>query len=98
VVLAFTTMLCCGLVWSLEHFDPTIRAVHDVEDYLRIPVLAAVPRDYKEYRNGKNGHSKNGHNGNGNQNGNGVKSANGTNGKAADAEGRKKFASLFSFF
>jgi uncharacterized protein involved in exopolysaccharide biosynthesis len=43
VIFSFMMLLTCALFWALEHFDPTFRARDQVEAFLNIPVLAAVP-------------------------------------------------------
>lgn len=43
VIFAFMALMSCALFWALEYFDPTFRARNEVEAFLNIPVLAAVP-------------------------------------------------------
>ena len=59
----FVMALGTGSIWMLEHFDATLRTPAEVEAYVNLPVLAAVP-----YRNGvhTNGNGRNGHSRNGN--------------------------------
>jgi uncharacterized protein involved in exopolysaccharide biosynthesis len=50
VIFAFMALLSCAVFWALEYFDPTFRARNQVEAFLNIPVLAAVP--HQLYGNG----------------------------------------------
>ena len=67
--LVMTMIVGAASIWTVEHFDSTLRTPTEVESFVNIPVLAAVP-----YRNGfhANGNGKNGNGRNGNgRNGNG---------------------------
>ncbi|HEX4783128.1 MAG TPA: hypothetical protein VH350_02235, partial [Candidatus Sulfotelmatobacter sp.] len=45
--LTLTLVMGSAVIWTLEHFDSTLRTPTEVESFLNIPLLAAVP-----YRNG----------------------------------------------
>jgi len=39
-------MLSCALFWALEYFNNTLTTSSEIESYLNIPVLAAVPAQF----------------------------------------------------
>jgi uncharacterized protein involved in exopolysaccharide biosynthesis len=43
VIFLFMALLSCAIFWALEYFDRTFRARTQVEAFLNVPVLAAVP-------------------------------------------------------
>jgi len=51
VIFLFMALLSCAIFWALEYFDRTFRARTQVEAFLNVPVLAAVP-----YHSNGNGH------------------------------------------
>ena len=51
VIFLFMALLCCAIFWALEYFDRTFRASTQVEAFLNVPLLAAVP-----YQSNGNGH------------------------------------------
>jgi uncharacterized protein involved in exopolysaccharide biosynthesis len=81
--LVLTMIVGTATVWTVDHFDSTLRTPAEVETFVNIPVLAAVPYHNGFHMNGnsRNGHSRNGngsHNGSHNGNGNGKESYEGT--------------------
>jgi hypothetical protein len=75
-LVGFVMMLCMGTatIWTVEYFDSTLRTPAEVETFVNIPVLAAVPygNGFSTNGNGRNGHHKYGiFSGNGHSNGNG---------------------------
>ena len=91
--LMLTLVMGSAVIFTVEHFDSTLRTPTEVESFLNIPLLAAVPYRNGFYTNGNgngngrtngNGHfvgvhAGNGHagNGNGHSNGNGNGHGNG---------------------
>jgi uncharacterized protein involved in exopolysaccharide biosynthesis len=69
-------MVGAAMIWTVDHFDATLHTPTEVEAFVNIPVLAAVPyrNGFQVKENGRNGHSRNGHGSNGhgghNHNGN----------------------------
>ncbi|HUY12296.1 MAG TPA: Wzz/FepE/Etk N-terminal domain-containing protein [Terriglobia bacterium] len=43
--LLLAVMVSMGLAFTLDYLDPSFRTPNEVEDYLDIPVFAAIPRD-----------------------------------------------------
>jgi capsular polysaccharide biosynthesis protein len=48
--LLLAVMLSLGLAFTLDFLDPSFRTPNEVEDYLDIPVFAAIPRDERSTR------------------------------------------------
>jgi uncharacterized protein involved in exopolysaccharide biosynthesis len=85
--MVLTMIVGSAWIWTVEHFDSTLRTPNEVEAFLNIPVLAAVP-----YRNGfhVNGNGRNGHAANGNGlavHGNGHHANGNGNGHATNGNG-----------
>ena len=78
--LTLTLAMGAAVIWTVEHFDSTLRTPAEVESFLNIPLLAAVPYRNGFHTNGNghnlrtngNGHFVGVHAGNGNGHGNGT--------------------------